>query len=198
MILALLFRRLYLLGTSALDRTTTEGFIIKASSSTLGSFWSTAASLVLVLAADQSTAFATCSGTSPNIICTRNVEAFSFNTSGPAAIPRTATPYPSSNVVSGLTGTLSSSTSAVRVRLNNFIMDWVGDLHMLLLSPAGTPYIFWSSIGPTGQAQNVSGLVMTVSDAATADLPTLTAPVSGTFRPKNYSTLVVQKVAAGA
>ncbi len=72
-----------------------------------------------------------CSGASPNIVCTSSGGVIGLNSSG---VLTPASVYPSSNVVSGLSGT----TSSVAVRLNGLNHDWGYDLQTVLVRPAGS------------------------------------------------------------
>lgn len=136
-------------------------------------------------------AFAACSVVAAENVCTSDVGVISLN--GTAAFgatssnPQPASVYPSNNVVSGLAGTITS----VRVRLNGLTHDWAYDLNMVLVSPTGQPFIFWSSIGPNNNATQVilSNNTFTISDGAASALPQGT-PASGTYRPANYGAFV--------
>lgn len=132
----------------------------------------------------STTAFAACSGVSPNIVCTSNTGAITLNsTTGAApATPQTASVYPSSNVVSGVSGTIT----AVQVRLNGLTHSWAYDLNMLLVSPGGQTFVFWSNVGPSNGGQVVlNNANFTLSDSAASMLPQGT-PAAGTYRPANY------------
>ncbi len=136
-----------------------------------------------------------CTGTSPNIVCgSSNTSAITLNGTttggyqgGGATFtnPQRASVYPSTNIVSGLTGTVSS----VAVRLNGLTTDWGYDLNMLLVSPSGQQFIFWSNIGPSnnGSAVVLNNNTFTISDGAASDLPQGT-PANGSYKPKNYGT----------
>jgi uncharacterized repeat protein (TIGR01451 family) len=144
----------------------------------------------LVSALSIATALAACSGTSPNIVCTSNagvigLNAFIGGTNPP--LPRVATVYPSENIVTGLTGTITS----VGVRLNGLTHDWGHDLQMVLVSPTGIPFVFWSNVGPANNATAVifSNETFTISDSAANDLPQ-SDPPAGAYRSRKYTTQV--------
>lgn len=133
-----------------------------------------------VMAQAASYTFAACTGTSPNIVCTSNAGPISLSAAGSASLPAPASIYPSENVVSGLSGTIAATGSGVRVRLNGLTLDWVFNLQVMLVSPSGTPFIFWSNIGQNQQV-NLSNATITLSDAAASDLPQNTNVASGTY-----------------
>ena len=89
----------------------------------------------------------------------------------------TASPYPSTIPVSGLTGTITNVT----VTLNNFGHTFPDDVDILLVGPFGQNAIIFSDVGG---GTPVSGVTITLDDAAATSLTT--APlVSGTFKPTN-------------
>ena len=95
----------------------------------------------------------------------------------PAGAP--VVPYPSSNIVSGVTGLLSS-VSATLVGLNHPSPD---DLDILLVGPGGQTVLLMSDAGGIDPA---SGVSLTFSDDSGLTLPDTTRLVSGTYRPSNY------------
>ncbi len=95
----------------------------------------------------------------------------SIPNSGPAA------PYPSYNMVTGLGGVITN----VAVTLRNLTYTWSPDVDVLLVSPWGQGIILCSDAG-NGPVNNVT---LTLSDAAAASLPSVSALASGTFKPTN-------------
>jgi hypothetical protein len=91
-----------------------------------------------------------------------------------------ALPYPSTIDVSGLSGTITEMT----VSLNGFGHTFPKDVDMLLVAPDGTDAVIFSDVG-AGVA--VSGLNITLDDAAASSLPTGSGLSSGTFKPTNGS-----------
>ena len=89
-----------------------------------------------------------------------------------------ATPYPSSIVVSGMSGTIVS----ISVKINGFSHQFPSDVYMLLVGPGGQNFIFW---GGAGGATEVSGLDITINDAASSALPQ-NSLITGTYRPSDY------------
>jgi subtilisin-like proprotein convertase family protein len=145
--------------------------------------------LTLVLSAlASSAAFAACTGTSPNIVCTAaGPITLNSTTAASDASPQTASAYPSNNVVSGIAGTITS----VQVRLNGLTHSWAHDLDMVLVSPSGQAFVFWSDVGPGDDLTPVvlSNQTFTIGDGAASSLPQGT-PASGSFRPANYGAFV--------
>lgn len=95
----------------------------------------------------------------------------------------TATPYPSTIAVSGLSGALIS----LSVTLNNVSYSYSGDIDVLLVSPTGKSLILVAALGPnTGSSVAANHATLTLADSGT--LPTdLTAWGSNsTFRPVNF------------
>ncbi|MGA9768898.1 MAG: HYR domain-containing protein [Blastocatellia bacterium] len=87
-----------------------------------------------------------------------------------------ATPYPSSLAISGLTGVVSNVT----VTLNNLSHTVPDDIDILLVGPGGQNAIIMSDVGGSIA---VSGVTLTLDDAAANSLPDTGPLVSGTFKP---------------
>ncbi|MFZ1306495.1 MAG: PKD-like domain-containing protein, partial [Ferruginibacter sp.] len=104
----------------------------------------------------------------------------------PAGQPGTdsgpSTPYPSNIVVSGITGAVTNVT----VKLNNINHTFPRDIDVLLVGPGGQNAIIMSDIG--GGSPGVTGITLTLDDAAVSPLPFSTAIVTGTFQPTNNGT----------
>ena len=96
-----------------------------------------------------------------------------INTSG------SATPYPSSLTVSGLSGTITRVTAT----LTNLSHSYPDDVDVMLVSPGGQSVLLLSDAGGGGA---VSGRTLTFDDAAASAVPDGSPLVSGTFRPSNY------------
>jgi len=95
----------------------------------------------------------------------------------------TATPYPSSITVSGLSGTISH----LSVTLSNVSYAFSGDIDALLVGPAGRSLIVIAAVGPyTGSSEAASNSTLTLDDSGT--LPTDVTPwgSSSTFKPANF------------
>jgi hypothetical protein len=103
-----------------------------------------------------------------------NTAAITFAAGGPVV------PYPSSNVVSGLTG-LVTSVSATLVNLTHPSPD---DLDVLLVGPGGQTVLLMSDAGGSNA---VSATTLTFTDASSVSLPDTTRLLTGTYRPSNYS-----------
>ncbi len=133
----------------------------------------------------SSAAFAACSGAYPNFVCTGGSANLDASTSFFQPVQRVTT-YPSTNLVTGLPGTIASTSSGVRLRLNGLTRTSVFPMKMALVAPNGAAFVFWSDIGPNA-VTSVSNATITLSDAALIDLPQTSSVSSGTFRPKSYS-----------
>jgi uncharacterized repeat protein (TIGR01451 family) len=91
-----------------------------------------------------------------------------------------ASPFPSTISVSGVTGVLTKVT----VTLAGFAHTYPADVDVLLVSPTGQTLLLMSDAGTA----NASGLTLTFDDNAAGVLPATGALSSGTFRPSNYGT----------
>jgi uncharacterized repeat protein (TIGR01451 family) len=107
--------------------------------------------------------------------------ATNFGAPGPLAIPGIgpAAPYPSSNLVAGLTGTLAKVT----VTIGNLTHSWPGDLSLLLAGPAGQSVLL---MGATGAGYGITNVTLTFDDEAGRKLPQAGPIVSGVFQPTSY------------
>jgi subtilisin-like proprotein convertase family protein len=103
-----------------------------------------------------------------------NAGAITINDAAPA------TPYPSNITVSGAPTTITNVT----VKLNGFSHTFPSDVDVLLVSPTGRKMIIFSDAGSSIDASNAN---ITLNDAASSALPELTAILTGTYRPANYS-----------
>jgi uncharacterized repeat protein (TIGR01451 family) len=91
----------------------------------------------------------------------------------------TATPYPATINVSGVTGRVSKAT----VTLNGLSHSFPHDIDIVLVSPVGTNVLFMSH---TGGGHAVTNVNLTFDDAATGTLPNYDPITSGTYKPSNY------------
>ena len=89
-----------------------------------------------------------------------------------------ATPYPSTITVAGFSGVITKVT----VQLNNFNHTNPADVDVLLVAPNGGNAIIMSDVGGSTA---VSGVNLTLDDAAASPLPEGGPLVSGTFQPTN-------------
>ncbi|MFL6277533.1 MAG: C25 family cysteine peptidase [Blastocatellia bacterium] len=110
-----------------------------------------------------------------------------FTNSGPITIndggspPTTATPYPSTINVSGLSG----NVAIVTVTLTNLSHSFPDDIDILLVGPTGANALILSDVGGGTAASNVT---LTLSDNAGGTLPDNGPLMSGTFKPTNIGT----------
>ncbi|HTY88874.1 MAG TPA: M4 family metallopeptidase [Candidatus Acidoferrum sp.] len=89
--------------------------------------------------------------------------------------------YPSTIIVSGLSGTISKVT----VTLHNVNHTYPEDLDILLVSPSGTNVMLMSDAGGGG---DLIGLTLTFDDDAAGTLPDVDQIYPGTYRPTDYGT----------
>ena len=99
--------------------------------------------------------------------------AITINDAGPA------TPYPSTCVVSGLSG----SVSDVNMDLTGLSHTYPDDVDMLLVSPGGQNAIVFSDAGGSTDLVNCN---VTLDDQAPAVLPDTTISCPGNYQPANY------------
>ncbi|HWF49165.1 MAG TPA: Ig-like domain-containing protein [Solirubrobacteraceae bacterium] len=95
----------------------------------------------------------------------------------------TASPYPSTIAVSGLTGTISNVTAT----LSNVSYSHSQDIDVLLVGPGGQSLILVANLGPnSGATAPAAGSTLTFSDAGA--LPTMLTPwgSANTFKPVNF------------
>lgn len=88
-----------------------------------------------------------------------------------------ATPYPSTAVVSGASGTIMRVT----LTLEGFTHDYPQDVDVLLVGPGGQSVIVMSD---AGSGTSVNGVTLTLDDAAAAPL-TFQTLTTGTYQPAN-------------
>lgn len=98
---------------------------------------------------------------------------------GTATGPGTGNPYPSTILVSGLTGVVAKVT----VTLNNVSHSFSSDLDILLVGPGGQSVLLMSDAGG-GFA--MSGLTLTFDDYASLSLPSGGVISSTSYRPTSF------------
>jgi hypothetical protein len=91
-----------------------------------------------------------------------------------------ATPFPSTIIVSGMSGTV---TKAV-ITLRELTHSYPSDVDALLVAPAGTASAMFMSDG--GDGSRVRNITLTFDDAAAIALPENAELTSGVFRPADY------------
>ena len=114
---------------------------------------------------------------SPTVVTCTN-----FANNGGITIPNSATgtPYPSRVNVTGLNGTIAKVT----LTLNGITAPNPDHVDLLLVGPSGQKFLF---MGDAGGANPMTGVNLTLDDAAAAQLPDSTAISSGTYRPASYA-----------
>ena len=95
--------------------------------------------------------------------------------------PQPASPYPANITVSGIVGNVNNVT----VTINSLSHTFPDDLDMLLVSPDGRTFHFWSDVGGVNAVSNIT---VTLADSGAATLTDSGTLTSGTFRPFNAST----------
>ncbi|HSK70642.1 MAG TPA: VCBS repeat-containing protein, partial [Pyrinomonadaceae bacterium] len=90
--------------------------------------------------------------------------------------PGLGNPYPSSINVSGLNGTVTKVTVAIK----GFSHTFPSDIGILLVSPNGTKFVLQSDVGGDLAVNNIT---YTLDDQAAASLPIGGPLTSGTFKP---------------
>lgn len=96
-----------------------------------------------------------------------------------ASPPTIATPYPATNTVTGLGG---SVISKVTVTLHGFGHGFPSDVSVLLVGPQGQNSILMAQVGGSTRTP-VTNLDFTFDDDAAANMPLESALTSGTFKP---------------
>jgi hypothetical protein len=181
-----------------------RGLFMSASASWLNGCAGLRAGIALTALLWAPSAFAACTGTATARTCTSEHASNNLTvTSGASpSAPQKASVYPSSNVVSGMSGTISS----VQVRLNGLTHTAPDNLDMVLVSPDGTAFVFWSDVGgvpgTTGACEaanqtacSINNFTITVADTGSALLPDSnpTDPRvlvnNTTYRPANHGGL---------
>jgi len=94
--------------------------------------------------------------------------------------PTVATPYPSTNLVSGITG---SYVTKVTVQILGFAHTFPADVDIVLVGPGGQNAILMGNVGTENLPQSATNINLTLDDDAASSMPMDTDLVSGTFRP---------------
>jgi Bacterial Ig-like domain (group 3)/Divergent InlB B-repeat domain/Abnormal spindle-like microcephaly-assoc'd, ASPM-SPD-2-Hydin/Domain of unknown function DUF11 len=106
-----------------------------------------------------------------------------FCNPGPIAVPNSsgaATPYPSRIFVSGLSGDLGKLT----VTLNNISSSDIPLTDLLLVGPTGAKIIPFASVG---DGSTISGVNVTLDDAASGLIPGGSPLTTGTYKPTSIT-----------
>ena len=106
-----------------------------------------------------------------------------FCNTGAITIPSTAgaaTPYPSNIFVAGLSGNIG----AVTVNLNNISSSNIPQTDLLLVGPTGAQIIPFASVG---DGSTISGVNVTLDDAASSLIPGGSPLTSGTYKPTSIT-----------
>ena len=111
----------------------------------------------------------------------RTNSVLTYGKTGLVSIPDTgpATPYPSTNVISGITGTLSKVT----VTISNLTHSYPDDLDIVLVGPGGQAVMLMSDAGTSNGVNNIT---LTFDGAAGSPVPDESPIAAGTYRPADY------------
>jgi uncharacterized repeat protein (TIGR01451 family) len=104
---------------------------------------------------------------------------------GQINIPGTGTqgpgsPYPSTILLSGVSGVVSKVT----VLLKGLSHTFPSDVDVMLVGPTGQSVVLMSS---AGEGDQISGVDLTFDDNASQSLPNASAITTGAYKPTNYS-----------
>ena len=91
----------------------------------------------------------------------------------------TASPYPSTMPVSGLSGVVGKVT----VTLNGLTHGFPDDIDIILVSPSGQKVVLMSD---TGGGHSITNVNLTFDDSAASGLPDTALIVSGTYKPTDF------------
>lgn len=114
-----------------------------------------------------------------------NTNAIVINDSNPPPTP--ASLYPSTNVVSGITG---SYVTKVTVQIHGFAHEFPADVDMVLVGPGGQNVILMGNVGTENLPQPATNIDLTLDDDAASNMPLDTDLVSGTFKPTQRNAFV--------
>ena len=92
----------------------------------------------------------------------------------------TASPYPSTVNISGVSGNVTKVT----VTLSNISHTFPDDIDVLLVGPAGQSVVLMSDVG---SGTDISGVTLTFDDSAVSSLPDASTLTSGTYKPTNIT-----------
>jgi subtilisin-like proprotein convertase family protein len=111
-----------------------------------------------------------------------NTTSITVNDAPSGSVNGTASPYPSTISVTGLTGTITD----VNVTVSGVTHGFPPDLAIAVVGPNGDALLLVSGVGLT-ENNDISNLNWTFDDAAAARLPNDANPVSGSFKPSAYA-----------
>jgi len=151
----------------------------------LASFGLALAVIVPLSAALPAAPAAAATFSNPSSIALNDPDSQSHFLNGQQVQNATATPFPSTISVSGMSGTISSMSLV----LNNVTYQYSDDIDVLLVGPGGQTLIPIAAIGPNGGPSSSYGAndsTLTVSDSGTLPSATTSWGSSPDFRPVNY------------
>lgn len=113
----------------------------------------------------------------------RNVNSFVNGTGITINDRAPASPYPATNIVAGLAGSITKVT----VTLANLTHTFPDDLDILLVAPSGSMTLLMSDAGSSASFANpVSNVTLTFDDAAAISIPDSNQIATATYRPANW------------
>jgi hypothetical protein len=107
-----------------------------------------------------------------------NTNAIVINDS--ASPPTIASPYPSTNVVSGITG---SYVAKVTVQIHGFAHTFPADVDVVLVGPGGQNAVLMGNVGTENLPQPATNIDLTIDDDAANSMPLNSDLTSGTYKP---------------
>lgn len=104
-----------------------------------------------------------------------------INIPGSVGVPTAgpASPYPSTNIVSGLTGVVSR----VSIKLSRFTHSFPDDVDVLLVAPNGAASLVMSDVGGNFGVTNID---LTISADALVSMPDRDPLVTGSYKPTDF------------
>ena len=94
--------------------------------------------------------------------------------------PTVASPYPSTNLVSGITG---SYVAKVTVQIFGFAHTFPADVDVVVVGPGGQNAVLMGNVGTLNLPQPATNINLTLDDDASASMPLDSDLTSGTYQP---------------
>jgi len=94
--------------------------------------------------------------------------------------PTIASPYPSTNLVSGITG---SYVTKVTVQIHGFAHMFPSDVDVVLVGPQGQNAVLIGNVGTEISPEPATNVDLTIDDDAALSMPLVTGLTSGTYKP---------------
>ena len=94
--------------------------------------------------------------------------------------PTVADPYPSTNLVNGITG---SYVTKVTVQIHGFAHEFPADVDMVLVGPGGQNAVLMGNVGTENLPKPATNIDLILDDDAASNMPLDSDLQSGTYRP---------------